>query len=126
MTHLMKIHGGTMYSNWANAAMALHHLDGMETRMKQARDRGEELIAQLNKLNGIKISPLESGTNIYEMEIGQNVDIMKFGMALAKEHNILIRRPNAKGMAQFMINESILSQDVSTMTNAFKTALQVK
>ena len=124
MTHLMKIHGGTMFSNWANAAMALHHLDGMETRMKQARDRGEELITQLNKLGGIKISPLESGTNIYDMEIGKGVDIMKFGTALAKEHNILIRRPNAQGMAQFMINESILSQDVNTLSNAFKTALQ--
>ena len=120
----MKIHGGTMFSNWANAAMALHHLDGMETRMKQARDRGEELIAQLNKLDGIKISPLESGTNIYDMQLGKGVDIMKFGTALAKEHNISIRRPNAQGMAQFMINESILSQDVNTLSNAFKTALQ--
>ena len=124
MTHLMKIHGGTMFGNWTNAAMALHHLDGMETRMQQARKRGEELIAQLNQLQGIKISPLQFGTNIYEMQIAKSIDIVKMGTALAKDHNIRIRRPNAEGLGQFMINESILSQDVSTMVNAFKLALQ--
>jgi threonine aldolase len=124
MTHLMKIHGGTMFGNWTNAAMALHHLDGMETRMLQARKRGEELIAQLNQLQGIKISPLQFGTNIYEMQIAKGIDIVKMGTALAKDHNIRIRRPNAEGLGQFMINESVLSQDVSTMVNAFKLALQ--
>ncbi len=124
MVHLKKIHGGSMFGNWTNAAMALHHLNGMDTRMLQARKRGEELIAQLNQLQGIKISPLQNGTNIYEMRFAKGLDIVKAGTALAKDHDIRIRRPNAEGISQFMINESILSQDVNTMVNAFKTALQ--
>jgi threonine aldolase len=33
MPHLMKIHGGSMYGNWTNAAMALYRLDGFESRL---------------------------------------------------------------------------------------------
>jgi threonine aldolase len=124
MVHLMKIHGGSMFGNWTNAAMALHHLNGMDTRMQQAKKRGEELIAQLNQLQGIKISPLQNGTNIYEIQFAKGLDIVKVGTTLAKDHDIRIRRPNAEGLGQFMINESILSQDVNAMVNAFKTALQ--
>lgn len=123
MTHLMKIHGGSMFGNWANAAMALYHLDGVEARMRQARKRGEELIALLNQLPGIEISSIPSGTNIYLLRFGKDTDIQKLGATLAKEHNIRLPRPNAQGLARFMINESILSQDVNTMVNAFRSAL---
>jgi hypothetical protein len=30
MPHMVKIHGGSMYGNWANAAMALHRLEGLK------------------------------------------------------------------------------------------------
>ncbi|HPG11255.1 MAG TPA: beta-eliminating lyase-related protein [Chitinophagaceae bacterium] len=33
MPHLIKIHGGNMFGNWLNAAMALHRLDGIEERL---------------------------------------------------------------------------------------------
>src|SRR5687768_2723844 len=42
MEHLIKIHGGTMFGNWANAAMALHRLEGFEKRMKDAVKNAEE------------------------------------------------------------------------------------
>jgi threonine aldolase len=64
MPHLIKIHGGAMYSNWTNAAMALHRLEGVETRLKAAVAQSRELFEALNKIPGIKISALNSGTNI--------------------------------------------------------------
>ena len=126
MVHLMKIHGGSMFGNWANAAMALYHLETIDTKLQQAKKRAEELIAQINKLPEMKITPLSSGTNIYELQFAKGVDFMKVGAALANDHNIRIRRPNADGLAQFMINESILTRDVSEIMTAIKTSLAAK
>src|SRR5262245_17472087 len=39
--HLMKIHGGVMFRNWHNAAVALHTMQGFDDRFAQARTRSE-------------------------------------------------------------------------------------
>jgi threonine aldolase len=65
MPHLIKVHGGAMYGNWSNAAMALHRLDGIETRLQNAIKRADQLFPELNKVSGIKITALPGGTNIY-------------------------------------------------------------
>src|SRR5678815_121641 len=62
MPHLIKIHGGNMFGNWLNAAMALHRLDGIEERLKEAIRRSKEIFASLNDM-GIKITELDGGTN---------------------------------------------------------------
>ena len=50
MRHLIKVHGGTMYQFWINAAMALYHLEGLDERLKAVVKRSTELFTQLNKL----------------------------------------------------------------------------
>src|SRR6201999_633420 len=39
MEHLVKVHGGAMYQNWANASMALYHLEGIEERLAATREK---------------------------------------------------------------------------------------
>lgn len=124
MVHLMKIHGGSMFSNWTNAAMALYHAESAESRWQQTRKRAEELIALINQLPELKISPVPSGTNIHTMQIGKGVDIQKFGTSLSKDHNIGISRPNPTGMLRFTFNESVLTREASAIVNSFKAALQ--
>ncbi len=123
MTHLMKIHGGAMYGNWTNAAMALHRLEGFEKRLSEAIIAGKEIASSLNQLPGIKIEPLPGGTNIYSIKLAKNIDAKKMQTKLNQEFNIRMPMPNSANEGTIMINETLLYQPVAYIVNAFKKSL---
>jgi threonine aldolase len=122
MPHLIKIHGGTMYGNWANAAMALQRLEGLETRLKTAVAQSRELFEAMNKIPGIKISALDSGTNIYQMQLGKEVDLKKLRTAL-NNANIRIPGPDKDNKIMFSVNETLLYKDNNYIVDAFKKGM---
>jgi threonine aldolase len=121
MTHLIKIHGGAMFMNWTNAAIALHNLQDYDERIRETRKRGEELIAMLNKLPQIKITHFPSGTNIYTIEFAKGLDAQQATATLANNHNIRMARPNESRIGRFAINHTILYQDLGKTFAAFKS-----
>jgi len=123
MVHLIKIHGGTMYSNWTNAAMALYRMDGFETRMQNAVKASNEIFSALNKLPGIQIKALDGGTNIYNVELAKEIDGKKMQATLNKEFNIRMPRPNDKNQTQLTVNETLLYQPADYIINAFKKSM---
>lgn len=123
MPHLVKIHGGNMFGNWNNAAMALYHLETLETKLKQSKKRGEELFAALNKLPEIKVSHVPGGTNIYTAELAKSVKLMPFAMALMKE-GIRVNRPPEDGLLRLVVNETILNRSVDEVLILFKNAFK--
>lgn len=123
MAHLIKIHGGSMYGNWTNAAMALYKLDGFETRLQNAIKMSAELFTALNKIPGISIKPLDGGTNIYSMELAKEIDGKKMQQVLNKEFNIRMPRPNDKNQTQLSVNETLLYQSTAYLVNAFKKSI---
>jgi threonine aldolase len=123
MPHLVKIHGGSMFGNWNNAAMALHNLETLEARLQQAKKRGEELFAVLNKLPEIKVTHVPGGTNVYIAEVAKNVKLMPFAMALMKE-GIRTSRPPDDGQLRFFVNETILNRDMDAIVTSFKNAFK--
>lgn len=124
MPHLIKIHGGSMYGNWTNAAMALQRLNGFEDRMKETVKRSAELFAMLNQDNDLKVIPLDNGTNIFTLELGKKIDGKKFRDKLRDSYNIRIAMPNAKNQVYLMVNETILNRDNSALVLAFKDAIK--
>ncbi|MBL0232557.1 MAG: aminotransferase class I/II-fold pyridoxal phosphate-dependent enzyme [Chitinophagaceae bacterium] len=124
MPHLVKIHGGTMYGNWANAAMALNRMEGFESRLKNAIAASVELFNELNKIPGIHISPLEGGTNTYSMVISKEIDMRKMNESLTKEFNIRIPRPDEKNQMLIAVNETILYQSTAYIVNAFTKSIK--
>jgi threonine aldolase len=124
MEHLVKIHGGTMFGNWANAAMALHRLEGIEDRLKKAIQVWESLSRELNQLPGIKTNPIPNGTNIYILELDAKIDGKKFHAAMTKEHAIGMQGPNDKNIIPVTINESLLHREPSVILDAFKKSLK--
>lgn len=122
MPHLIKVHGGTMYGNWPNAAMALHRLEGLEFRLQEAIKRANTLFAALNKLPGVKVSAFTNGTNIYKLELDKSVDGKKLQEILIKQHNILIIPPK-NNLMQLFVNETLLYQPIETIIQAFKNSL---
>ncbi|HYH15641.1 MAG TPA: aminotransferase class I/II-fold pyridoxal phosphate-dependent enzyme, partial [Flavisolibacter sp.] len=120
MPHLMKIHGGTMYGNWTNAAMALHRLEGFETRLQEAIKRATAIFAALNKIPGFKVSHLDNGTNIYALELDPKLDGKKLQETLNKQFNIRMAPPSQKGQAPLFVNETLLYQSADAIVAAFK------
>jgi threonine aldolase len=123
MPHLIKIHGGSMYGNWANASMALHRLEGLETRLQKAVTASTALFAALNKIPGITITPLNNGTNIYQLQLGKAVDGKKLQAALRGSYNIRIPFPDTTNRIMLTVNETLLYRDVDYITAAFKKSM---
>jgi threonine aldolase len=121
--HLIKIHGGSMYGNWANAAMALHRLDGLEARFQNVIKQSAELFIALNKITGINISPLENGTNIYQLQLGKEVDGKKLQTALREVYNIRMPLPNKSNRILLSVNETLFNRDNAIIIEAFKKSM---
>lgn len=124
MPHLIKIHGGNMFGNWTNAAMALYRLEGFEDRMKETVRRSNELFAALNKTKEIKVNALDNGTNIFMMELDKKIDGKKFRDKLREGYNIRIGMPNAANKVYLMVNESLISRDTAAVAASFNDAIK--
>ena len=123
MTHLIKVHGGSMYGNWTNAAMALHRMEGAEKRFTEAKTRGEQLFTELNKTGRYNIKSLDNGTNIYRLSLAKNIDGKQLQTNLNQQFNIRIPRPDNNNEALVSINETILYQPLNAVLSAFEKSI---
>ncbi|MBO9202423.1 MULTISPECIES: threonine aldolase family protein [Niastella] len=123
MPHLIKVHGGSMYGNWTNAAMVLYRLEGFEDRMKSTVQKANELFDALNKISGITIKALPGGTNTYAFALSPKIEITKLRDALNTNYNIRIGRVNEKNEGFLTVNETLLYQDNNYIINAFKKCI---
>ncbi len=123
MTHLIKVHGGSMYGNWTNAAMALHRIEGFENRLQKAVNMSNEVFSAVNKFPGVQINSLAGGTNIYDMNLSKEIDGKKMQEKLNKEFNIKIGRPDDRNHSQLTVNETLLYQSADYVINAFKKSI---
>jgi threonine aldolase len=121
--HLMKIHGGSMYGNWTNAAMALHRLEGFESRLQSSITRATEIFTELNKLSTIKISALNDGTNIYKLTLSREKDGKKLQESLNKSFNIKIPPINKMNETMLTVNETLLFQTADYVIQAFRKSI---
>lgn len=124
MPHLIKIHGGTMFGNWANATMALHRMDEMETLLQNARKRAEEIFASLNQISGVRVTPVTNGTNIYDLTLEKTINVKNIQARLRKDFNILIPRITEQGNGTLSINETVLYKDAAFVVNAFRQCIK--
>ncbi len=122
MPHMIKIHGGNMFGNWLNAAMALHRLDGIEERLQEAIKRSKEIFASLNAVPGIKITPLDGGTNIYSMKFPPGMQGQKFAEQLSN-YFIRMPRPDANANVKISVNETLLYREPKYIVDAIKDSL---
>ena len=123
MPHMIKIHGGNMFGNWLNAAMASYKLDGIEERLQQALKRSKEIFASLNQIPGLEISPFEGGTNIYNIKFPAGINGQKFAENL-KGYFIRMPGPGSDGGAKITVNETLLYREPGYITDAIKDSLK--
>lgn len=124
MPHLIKIHGGTTFSGWPNAAVALSKLDTIEDSLNAAVERSAEVFAGLNRLPGVSVRSLDGGTNIYELELDKKIDGKKMQETLNRDFRVQIPPPNEKNMAHLTVNETILLRGADYIVQAFGKAIK--
>jgi threonine aldolase len=123
MEHLVKVHGGAMYQNWTNASIALHHLQGLEDRLKAAKETWEKMTAALSAIGAFKIEPIPNGCNIVHIKMAPGYDGKKLAESLSGEHAIRLPFPDeADGAIHLHVNETILLRDPNAIIAAFTAA----
>ncbi len=125
VVHEIKILGGTVFQNWSSTAVALHYLNGIEERWKQVLDHTNQLIIGLNKIDGVEISKLQNGSNIYNLRLDEDIDLKEMAMHLYKNHNLLLGRANEEGIIKFKVNESLLTRSNDKIIESWKEAMDI-
>ncbi len=122
--HQIKILGGTMLRNWSNTAMALHYLNGIEERWNNLLQTASHFISELNKLDGVSITSLKNGSNVYDLELAREINLMELTDHLYSTHNISLGRANEEGLVKFKVNETLLSRDIEEIIEAWKSGIK--
>ncbi len=120
--HLIKVHGGTAFSAWYNAAMVVSRMEKFQSDLQTAIQRSTEIFNKLNDLAGVKVTALESGTNIYDLELAPTIDGKKLQETLNREYNIRIPPPNNKNKSSLTVNDTLLYREPAYIVNAFKNS----
>jgi threonine aldolase len=123
MDHLIKIHGGSIFTSWTNAAIALHNLEGLEDRLKQMATQSIALIRELNQIPELKITTIDGGTNVFQLKLSDKVDLAKMKDSLRRKHFIVLGVLSENGIIKFRINETLLKRGNSDYVAAFKDAI---
>ncbi|UII23578.1 threonine aldolase family protein [Fulvivirga ligni] len=121
--HLIKIYGGTMYQSWTNTAMALHYFEDIDSKWEKVAKVAQQLIADLNKIEGITITSIQNGSNIFDLVLSSKVDLKALANNLYSEHGIWLGRATDKGIVKFTVNESLLTRDYNDILSAWKKAM---
>jgi threonine aldolase len=124
LSHQIKILGGTMYQTWTNTAMALHYLGGIEERWAKVIQRANQLIVELNKIEGVSVTSLKNGTNIYHMQLADNITPFLLTDYMSKNQNINLRSADNSGLLKLMINESLMARPLTEVVTAWKNGIK--
>lgn len=118
----MKVLGGVMWQSWYNTAMALHYLEGFDERWHALIAKGDDLIRRLNRFDGLEISSVPNGTNVYLLKTGDREKAEALVTNLVLKHQIYLRSPDDDGKIAFFLNESIADIDNEVLEHAFQSA----
>lgn len=102
--HTRRMYGGSLYHAWPYAAVALHYLDGFSERFARSIRVSDELIRALDRVDGVKVEPVPSGTNLFRLRV------MRTGAAALRTRlagrGIVLANPSADGTFLVGVNES--------------------
>jgi threonine aldolase len=121
---LVRVHGGSLFTSWPNAAMALYHLQGIDARLQLAVKKSNELFSSLNQIPGIEIAEIPGGTNTRKLRVSPRLDLTRFKDSL-RNNFITTGVPQADGAIRMKVNETLLLQDNPTILQAFRNAARI-
>lgn len=123
MHHLIKIHGGGIFTNWPNASIALHHLNIIDEVMEKIKVKSAGLLNLFSQLKGLKVNQVVNGTNQFNVSIADGIDPVKLNTRLRGAHNIVFGLPRADGFVKIKVNPTLLRRDNQQIFDAFQDAI---
>lgn len=119
---LVKVHGGSLFTSWPNAAMALYHLQGIDERLQLVAKKSNELFSLLKQIPEIQIKEFPDGTNTRALQVSNRLNLTKFKDSL-RENFITTGVQQPDGSIRIKVNETLLLQDNTTILEAFRNAV---
>lgn len=123
MHHLIKVHGGGVFTNWPSAAIALHHLNTIDDVMEKIKVKWSGLFNQLNSLKYVEFHQIENGTNQLNVLVNKAIDPVRLNKRLREEHNIVFGLPREDGFVKIKINPTLLRRGNQQIFDSFKEAI---
>jgi threonine aldolase len=123
MHHLIKVHGGGVFTNWPSAAIALHHLNTIDDVMEKIKVKWLGLFNHLSSLRYIKFHQIENGTNQFNVLVNKAIDPVRLNKRLREEHNIVFGLPREDGFVKIKINPTLLRRGNQQIFDSFKEAI---
>ncbi len=120
---LRKMHGGDMFQNWPNAAVALHFMEGFEERFARARSKAAKLFAALEATGHFEVTPVPNGSNVFRLKIG-DADGNRFRQHLHEKCGIGVGAAD-NGVIRLYVNETQLEAPNEVLAEAFEDAHRV-
>ena len=121
--HKRRMFGGGLSSAYMAAAIALSASYDFEERFSSAMAKAAKLFTRINTLGDIDIGRYEHGSNIFPVELGPNVDTVRFVSALRKHWVFVYPDENSSRHFYLTVNTTILRQSNDDLLTAFKNAL---
>lgn len=112
-----------MYQNWTNAAMALHTLDGLDERLRAAKERADRLFAALNTIPGLHVRPVPDGCNVFLLQVDKGYDGKTLAKVLREKYAVWTPGPEEDGFSRLRVSEGVGAMDVDATVAAFRAAM---
>ncbi|NTE05262.1 threonine aldolase [Agrobacterium tumefaciens] len=123
MHHLIKIHGGGIFTNWPSAAIALYHLNDIDEVMTEVIAKANDFMQQMKLMKGLTFIPFENGTNQFNVAVDKTINAQKLNARLRAEHNIVFGQPHEDGFVKVKMNPTLLRRNNKKIFDAFKEAI---
>ena len=114
--------GGGIHAAWPQAAIALHYLEGFESRFAEAARRGEALLRLLAKDRRLRVERVPQGTNIAFLHVAASADAVNVWTRRLGDEGIFVARAGEKKI-QLNVNESISRRPPEELATTFRDAL---
>jgi threonine aldolase len=119
--HARRMFGGGLSQAWTSAAVALHYLDGFETRFRQAVEVSENLAKRLGAHTGFTVTREPNGTNLMRVAV-RGADPAAFRQKVAAR-GVQLGAPGAGGVFLVATNETMNRKSADEIADAFVAAL---
>ena len=119
--HARRMFGGGLSQAWTSAAVALHYLDGFETRFRQAVEVSENLARRLGAHQGFTVAREPNGTNLMRVAV-RGADPAAFRQKVAAR-GVQLGVPGAGGVFLVATNETMNRKGADEIADAFVSAL---
>ena len=121
--HERRMFGSGLAHSSVIAALALHGIEGFETKFNEAMQKATELFRDLNALKHLTIDAFEYGSNIFSLRVSDSLSIEKLAEYLESVGIFIYPEGNLQ-VAYLHVNSTLLRRTNQEISTEFSSATQ--